>query len=59
MAKGLGIAALIVALVAFFIPLVGIFFSVVAIILAVAAAFLGDKVFATVVPIVVAVNTFF
>jgi hypothetical protein len=58
MAKGIGIAALIVAIVAFFVPIVGIAFSIFALILATLAALGGDRAYATATPIVVAVNTF-
>ena len=59
MSKGFGIAALIVALVAFGVPLFGLYASWVAAVLAVIAAFAGDRVFATTTPIIAAVNTLF
>lgn len=59
MAKGFGIAALIVALVAFGVPLFGLYVSWLAAALAVIAAFAGDRVFATTTPIIAAINTFF
>ncbi len=58
MAKGLGIAALLIAIIAFFIPVVGIAFSILALVLATMAALGGDRAYATATPIVVAVNTF-
>ena len=59
MAKGFGIAALIVALIAFGVPVVGLFVSWLAAVLAVIAALAGDRVFATVTALVAVVNTFF
>ena len=58
MAKGFGIAALIVALVAFGVPLVGLFVSGLALLLAAIGALAGDRVFAIATPILVAINTF-
>lgn len=59
MAKGFGIAALIVALVAFGVPLFGLYVSWVAAALATVAAFAGDRVFATATSIITIANTLF
>jgi hypothetical protein len=59
MAKGFGIAALILVIVAMFVPIFGIFVSGIAILFAVVAALAGDRVFATATPIVGGINTFF
>ena len=59
MGKGFGIAALIFAIIAIFVPLFGIFISAFAIVLAVIAALAKDRVFATAVPLIAGVNTFF
>jgi len=59
MSKGFGIAALIVALVAFGVPLFGLYVSWLAAILAAIAALAGDRVFATTTPIIAATNTLF
>ena len=57
MAKGLGIAALIIAIIAMFIPVVSLFVSWLALILAALAALCGDRIFSTTTPIIVAFNT--
>lgn len=59
MGKGFGIAALIVALIAFGVPIYGIVVSWFALALATIAALAGDRVFPIVTPIVVALNTVF
>lgn len=59
MSKGLGIAALILALIAFGVPVVGLYVSWLALALAVFAALSGDKMFAVATPIIAAANTFF
>lgn len=59
MAKGFGIAALIVALVAFGVPVFGLYVSLVAAALATVAALAGDRVFATATPIITITNTLF
>jgi hypothetical protein len=47
MAKGFGIAALILVIVAMFTPIVGIFVSGIAVFFSVIAALAGDRAFAT------------
>lgn len=59
MAKGFGIAALIVALIAFMVPVFGFMVSWFAAALATIAALSGERVFATATVLVAAVNTFF
>jgi len=59
MSKGLGIAALVVALVALGVPLLGLYVSWLAAVLAVIAALAGDRVFATATPVIAAINTLF
>jgi hypothetical protein len=59
MAKGFGIAALVIVIVAFFVPIFGILVSGLAILFAVAAALAGDRAFATATPIIAGINTFF
>lgn len=59
MAKGFGIAALILAIAAMFVPIFGIFVSGIAILFAVIAALAGDRAFATATPLVGGINTFF
>jgi hypothetical protein len=59
MAKGFGIAALVVAIVAIIVPGYGLFFSAGAIVLSVIAALAGDRIFATATPIIAGVNTLF
>jgi hypothetical protein len=59
MAKGFGIAGLVLAILAIFVPLAGIFISGIAVVCAVVAALAGDRVFATAVPLIAGVNTFF
>lgn len=59
MAKGFGIAALIVALVAFGVPVFGLYVSWLAAALAAIAALAGDRVFATTTPIIAITNTLF
>lgn len=59
MAKGFGVAALIVALVAFGVPLFGLYVSWAAAALATVAALAGDRVFATATPIITITNTLF
>jgi len=58
MAKGFGIAALVVALLAILIPF-GIVLSVIAVALAVIAALAGDRVFATATAVIAFVNSLF
>ena len=59
MAKGLGTAALVAAIIAIIVPGYGLFVSAGAIVLSVGAALAGDSVFATATPIIVAVNTLY
>jgi hypothetical protein len=59
MAKGFGIVALVMAIIAIFIPFYGIYISIIALIFAVMAALAGDRIFATATPLIVLVNTFF
>jgi dolichol kinase len=59
MAKGFGIAALVVAIVAIIVPLYGLFLSAGAVVLSVIAALAGDRIFATATPIIAGVNTLF
>lgn len=58
MAKGFGIAAIIVVVISFFIPVVGYVGVGIAMVLAAIAALAGDRVFATVTAIVGAVSVF-
>jgi hypothetical protein len=58
-AKGFGIAAMVLAILSVFIPIYGILVSGVAIVLACVAALGGDRVFATATPLISAVNVFF
>ncbi len=58
MAKGLGIAALIIALLAFFIPIYGWLVSVLALAIAAIGALAGERTFAIVVLIISALNIY-
>lgn len=59
MAKGFGIAALVVAIIAIFVPFYGIHLSGIALILAALAALAGDRAFAVATPIIAAANAYF
>jgi hypothetical protein len=60
MSKGLGIAALIIVILAIFAPLnYGLYISGIGLALAAAGALAGDKIFAVATPLVAAVNVFF
>lgn len=59
MAKGFGIAALIMVVLALFIPIGGVFLSALAALLAVVAALAGDRIFATATPLIGFINTMF
>lgn len=59
MAKGFGIAALVVAILAIFTPVVGILLSALALVLASIGALAGDRAFAVATPLIAGVNTFF
>lgn len=59
MAKGFGIAGLVLAILAIFVPIAGLFISGIAIICAIVAALAGDRIFATATPLIAGVNTFF
>jgi hypothetical protein len=56
MEKGLGIAALVCAILAIFIPLYGIWVTWIAVAIACVAAFLGDKPFAISTSVIAFVN---
>ena len=57
--KGLGIAAIIIAVIGIFIPVVGIWLALAAIAAASVAALRGDRVFATSVSLISLVNFYF
>ena len=57
--KGLGIAALICALLAVIIPIYGFWVSALSIVFVVITALAGDRVFPTIVPIVAGINSYF
>jgi FHA domain len=59
MAKGLGIAGLVLAIVAIFTPVVSLFVTLIAMVLVSVAALFGDRVFAVAAVTIGAVNTFF
>jgi hypothetical protein len=59
MAKGVGIAALALAILAIFIPLYGLFISGIASLCAVLSALAGDRIFATASPVITAANLLF
>ena len=59
MAKGFGIAALVVAIIAIFVPFYGIHLSAIALILAALAALAGDRAFAVATPIIAAADAYF
>jgi len=59
MAKGFGIAALVLAILAIFIPLYGLWISAIASVFAVISALAGDRIFATAAPIITAINLLF
>ena len=59
MAKGFGLAALILVILALFIPVGGVFLSALAALLAAVAALAGDRVFATATPLIGFINTMF
>jgi hypothetical protein len=59
LAKGIAISAMILAIIAIFVPIYGLYISFIALLLAVIAALTGDRVFATITPIVVAINLYF
>jgi hypothetical protein len=55
MSKGLGIAALVLAVAGWLFPF-GFFVSLIGVLIAIAAALAGDRIFAIAVPIVAAAN---
>jgi hypothetical protein len=57
-AKGFGIAALVISILAIFVPVYGIHVSGIAILCACVAAFMGDVAFAIATSVIVLVNTF-
>jgi hypothetical protein len=59
MSKGVGIAALVLAILAIFIPLYGLFISVIASVCAVISALAGDRIFAIAAPVITAANLLF
>jgi hypothetical protein len=59
MAKGFGIAGLVLAILAIVVPIVGIAISGIAIVCAIVAALASDRVFATAIPLIAGINTFF
>ncbi len=56
---GLGIAAIIVAVIAFFVPLDGLFIGWIALLIACGAALYGDKGLSIATAVVCAINFFF
>ena len=59
MAKGFGIAALVLAIVAIFVPGYGTLLSGLALILAAIGALAGDRAFAVATPLIAAANAYF
>ena len=59
MAKGMGTAALVAAIVAIVVPLYGLYISAFAIVLSVGAALAGDRIFATATTVIAGANSFF
>jgi hypothetical protein len=59
MAKGVGIAALVLAILAIFIPLYGLFIAAAASMRAVISALAGDRIFAVAAPVITAANLLF
>ncbi len=59
MAKGFGIAAVIVVLISFFLPVIGVFTTGLAMVFAAIGALAGDRVWATVTALIAAVSIFF
>jgi hypothetical protein len=59
MAKGFGIAALVMAILAIFVPVAGVAISALAVLLAVIAGFSGDRGFAIATALISAINAFF
>ena len=59
LSTGLGIAAIIIAVIAFFVPLAGLFIGWVALLIACGAALYGDKGLSIATAVVCAINFFF
>lgn len=59
MGKGLGISALVFAIISLFVPFFGIIVSGIGVLLAVFSAVAGDRIFATATSVIVGVNIFF
>lgn len=59
MAKGFGIAALVLAILAIFVPLYGLWIAAIASLFAAISALAGDRIFATAAPIITAINLLF
>lgn len=59
MAKGFGIAALVLAILAIFIPVGGVLISAIAVLFAAIAGFSGDRGFSIATALIAGVNTYF